>query len=169
MVIPLSLTSQQYSSLRNIIVECKTADQSKFAQKLDRHKDDESTEEIARLITEIEASYEWVNKRRATSVELSFPQLPVSERREEIAEAISHNQVVIIAGETGSGKTTQLPKICLSLGLGIKGLIGHTQPRRIAARSVANRIAEELKVPLGVWLVIKSVSPMLQLMQPPLN
>jgi ATP-dependent helicase HrpA len=145
----LALTPQQYSSLSNIIVECKTADQSKFTQKLNRYKDDDSSDEIARLITDIEASYEWVNKRRANNVELLFPQLPVSERREEIAEAISHNQVVIIAGETGSGKTTQLPKICLSLGLGVKGLIGHTQPRRIAARSVANRIAEELKVPLG--------------------
>ena len=145
----MALTPQQYSSLSNIIIECKTADQSKFTQKLNRYKDDDSSDEIARLITDIEASYEWVNKRRANNVELLFPQLPVSERREEIAEAISHNQVVIIAGETGSGKTTQLPKICLSLGLGVKGLIGHTQPRRIAARSVANRIAEELKVPLG--------------------
>jgi len=75
--------------------------------------------------------------------------LPVSERREEIAEAIKNNQVVIIAGETGSGKTTQLPKICLSIGRGVSGLIGHTQPRRLAARSVAERIASELHSPLG--------------------
>src|SRR5690606_7414778 len=81
---------------------------------------------------------------------ISFPEaLPVSEKREEIAEAIRNNQVVVIAGETGSGKTTQIPKICLELGLGYKGLIGHTQPRRLAARAVAERIAEELGQPLG--------------------
>ena len=81
---------------------------------------------------------------------ISFPEhLPISQRREEIAELIKANQVVILAGETGSGKTTQLPKICLSLGYGDKGLIGHTQPRRIAARTVADRIASELKTPLG--------------------
>jgi len=75
--------------------------------------------------------------------------LPISQRREEIAAAIRDNQVVILAGETGSGKTTQLPKICLELGYGRYGLIGHTQPRRIAARTVAARLAEELKVTLG--------------------
>ena len=75
--------------------------------------------------------------------------LPVSERRHEIAEAIKNNQVVIIAGETGSGKTTQIPKICLDIGRGVFGLIGHTQPRRLAARSVADRIASELHSPLG--------------------
>ncbi len=77
---------------------------------------------------------------------IDYPeQLPVSARRAEIAEAIAAHQVVVVAGETGSGKTTQLPKICLELGRGIDGRIGHTQPRRIAARSVAKRIAEELK------------------------
>lgn len=75
--------------------------------------------------------------------------LPISDSADKIAEAIKANQVVIIAGETGSGKTTQIPKICLSLGRGIDGLIGHTQPRRIAARTVANRIAEELGTQLG--------------------
>ena len=75
--------------------------------------------------------------------------LPVSEKKQAIYDAIKNNQVVIIAGETGSGKTTQIPKICLELGLGIKGYIGHTQPRRLAARSVANRIAEELKTEIG--------------------
>ncbi len=77
------------------------------------------------------------------------PELPVAERRDDIAAAIRDNQVVIVAGETGSGKTTQLPKICLELGRGVQGLIGHTQPRRIAARSVAERIAEELGTELG--------------------
>src|SRR5687768_15294693 len=77
------------------------------------------------------------------------PELPVTQRRDDIAAAIRDHQVVIVAGETGSGKTTQLPKICLELGRGRNGLIGHTQPRRIAARSVAERIAGELGTELG--------------------
>lgn len=81
---------------------------------------------------------------------ISYPEeLPVSARRQEIAEAIANNQVVVVSGETGSGKTTQLPKICLELGRGRGALIGHTQPRRIAARSVATRIASELREELG--------------------
>src|SRR5699024_2428202 len=81
---------------------------------------------------------------------LTFNQpLPIVERREEIKAAICDHQVVIVCGETGSGKTTQLPKICLEAGRGIAGMIGHTQPRRIAARSIANRIAEELNSALG--------------------
>ncbi len=84
------------------------------------------------------------------STPIVFPEdLPISRRKDEIATAIIENQVLVLAGETGSGKTTQLPKICLSLGYGEKGLIGHTQPRRIAARTVADRIASELKTPLG--------------------
>jgi ATP-dependent helicase HrpA len=77
------------------------------------------------------------------------PELPVSERRDDIRALIRDHQVVIVAGETGSGKTTQLPKICLELGRGVEGMIGHTQPRRIAARSVAERVSEELGVELG--------------------
>jgi ATP-dependent helicase HrpA len=81
---------------------------------------------------------------------VSYPEeLPVAERRFEIAAAIASNQVVVVAGETGSGKTTQLPKICLDLGRGVTGMIGHTQPRRIAARSVAERLAQELGVKVG--------------------
>ena len=81
---------------------------------------------------------------------LEFPEsLPVSARRDEIARAIAHHPVVIVSGETGSGKTTQLPKICLQAGRGASGLIGHTQPRRLAATSVARRIAEEMRSPLG--------------------
>ena len=82
--------------------------------------------------------------------DISYPEeLPIAERREEIARAIRNHQVVIVAGETGSGKTTQLPKICLGLGRGARQLIGHTQPRRLAARTVAQRIAQELKTQLG--------------------
>ena len=89
-------------------------------------------------------------ERAASVPAIVYPEeLPVSARREEIAEAIRDHQVVIVAGETGSGKTTQLPKICLELGRGITAMIGHTQPRRIAARSVAERIAHELGTPIG--------------------
>ncbi|TQL67172.1 ATP-dependent helicase HrpA [Nocardioides albertanoniae] len=86
----------------------------------------------------------------APSIVITYPaELPVSQRRDDIAAAIRDHQVVIVAGETGSGKTTQLPKICLELGRGSNGIIGHTQPRRIAARSVAERIASELGTELG--------------------
>ncbi|WP_423802740.1 ATP-dependent RNA helicase HrpA [Pasteurella langaaensis] len=89
-------------------------------------------------------------RKSAVKNPIIFPEsLPVSQRKAEIQKLIAENQVVVIAGETGSGKTTQLPKMCLELGLGQKGLIGHTQPRRIAARSVATRIAEELQTELG--------------------
>ena len=88
--------------------------------------------------------------RRAAMPPITYPpELPVSQRKDEIARAIKEDQVVIIAGETGSGKTTQIPKICLELGRGVTGQIGHTQPRRLAARTVAERIAEELGSPLG--------------------
>ena len=80
---------------------------------------------------------------------IEWPDLPVSARRDEIAEAIRNHQVIVVCGETDSGKTTQLPKILLSIGRGQKGMIGHTQPRRLAARTVAQRIAEELNTPLG--------------------
>src|SRR6476469_1749055 len=93
---------------------------------------------------------EEVARRAALVPQVTYPDdLPVSQRRDDIAAAIRDHQVVIVAGETGSGKTTQIPKICLELGRGIEGTIGHTQPRRIAARSVAERIAEELDTELG--------------------
>lgn len=89
-------------------------------------------------------------KRSNSKPVVTYPEdLPVSQRREDIIQAIHDNQVIVICGETGSGKTTQLPKMCIEAGLGIGGLIGHTQPRRLAARSVANRIAEELKTNIG--------------------
>lgn len=107
-----------------------------------------------KMLADIEASLlsarERMAGRAALVPNIEFPEaLPVSQRAAEIAELIGKHQVVILAGETGSGKTTQLPKICLSLGRGLRGLIGHTQPRRLAARTVAARIAEELNTSLG--------------------
>jgi ATP-dependent helicase HrpA len=99
----------------------------------------------AQLLAEVEAAEARIAARRDSVPVITYPaELPISQRREEIAAAIRDHQVVVIAGETGSGKTTQLPKICLELGRGVAGQIGHTQPRRIAARTVAERIAEEL-------------------------
>ena len=92
---------------------------------------------------------EQLAERAAAIPVIEFPDLPVSARRDEIARAIRDHQVVIVSGETGSGKTTQLPKICMQLGRGVAGMIGHTQPRRLAARSVADRIADELGQTVG--------------------
>lgn len=105
---------------------------------------------LAQFESDLTLSVDEISAKQRMRPEISFPEnLPVSEMREEIAEAIANNQVVILAGETGSGKTTQIPKICMSLGRGLRGFIGHTQPRRIAARTVASRIAEELNTELG--------------------
>ncbi|WP_142023938.1 ATP-dependent RNA helicase HrpA [Blastococcus colisei] len=103
-----------------------------------------------RIVADVAAAELRMARRRAAVPVVAYPEeLPVSARRDDIAAALRDSQVVVVAGETGSGKTTQLPKIALELGRGVRGRIGHTQPRRIAARSVAERIAEELDSPLG--------------------
>src|SRR4051812_29103594 len=105
---------------------------------------------LQQVAADLERSRKRFEDRKRTLPKPTYPEhLPVVEHREDIKKAIADNQVVVLCGETGSGKTTQLPKICLELGRGVAGLIGHTQPRRIAARSVAKRIAEELESPLG--------------------
>ncbi len=123
---------------------------SKQYQKLSRLADsDAKLASFEALLHSIDES-QLARQSRAESVPaISYPDLPVSDKRDDIKEAIDNNQVVIIAGETGSGKTTQIPKMCLELGRGVSGFIGHTQPRRLAARSVASRIAEELQSELG--------------------
>ncbi|MGF2952206.1 ATP-dependent helicase, partial [Mycobacterium sp. THU-M116] len=104
---------------------------------------------LRQLADLIGAAETLVADRHAAVPTITYPDLPISERRGDIAEAVRSHQVVVVAGETGSGKTTQLPKICLELGRGIRGTVGHTQPRRLAARTVAQRIADELGSPLG--------------------
>lgn len=101
------------------------------------------------LLAQIAQSQAVVKLKQQNKPEFEYPDLPVSQHKDKILAALRNHQVVIVAGETGSGKTTQLPKICLEAGLGCKGLIGHTQPRRLAARSVATRIAEELNTQIG--------------------
>ncbi|MCV7153797.1 ATP-dependent RNA helicase HrpA [Mycolicibacterium pyrenivorans] len=111
-----------------------------------RSPDSGQLDKLARQFATAEAL---VATRMAAVPAITYPDLPVSDRRDDLARAIAENQVVVVAGATGSGKTTQLPKICLELGRGIRGTIGHTQPRRLAARTVAQRIADELATPLG--------------------
>ncbi|MGW5490208.1 ATP-dependent RNA helicase HrpA [Streptosporangium sandarakinum] len=134
--------------------ELTLRDQRRLRRRLDgarKVRNRAAQQKIAAEITsDIEKAERRVAERRAGVPTITYPEsLPVSRRRDDILEAIRDHQVVIVAGETGSGKTTQLPKICLELGRGVKGLIGHTQPRRIAARTVAERVAEELDTPLG--------------------
>jgi ATP-dependent helicase HrpA len=128
------------------IDEAMAADRPRLERMLARlRRRDVPAAEIERAAEAVAASQERVRRRTAAVPAIAYPpELPVSQRRDEIAAAIRKDPVVIVCGETGSGKTTQLPKICLELGRGRRGLIGHTQPRRIAARSVATRIAEEL-------------------------
>ncbi len=138
-------------SLENVMVRDHFGLQRKLKQAEDNFQQGKPVDKaIERLNQAMTASAALVRAREQSRPTVAFPEnLPISERRTEIAELIDKHQVVVLAGETGSGKTTQLPKICLELGRGVRGLIGHTQPRRIAARTVASRIAEELNVPLG--------------------
>ncbi|MGI5196807.1 ATP-dependent RNA helicase HrpA [Streptomyces sp. CA-288835] len=113
-------------------------------------KDEARAAVLAEIEAEVARAEARMAERQARVPAVSYPeQLPVSQKKDEIAAAIRDHQVVIVAGETGSGKTTQIPKICVELGRGVRGMIGHTQPRRIAARTVAERVAEELDTPLG--------------------
>ncbi len=142
----MSHSKQQF---RTLLSDCRISDRFHLKRRIDRLKGGQDEITLQKLADDIQDSCEWVSKRKALLSEITYPDLPISSRREEITKAIAENQVIVLAGETGSGKTTQLPKLCLDLGLGCKGLIGHTQPRRLAARTVAARIAEELNTSLG--------------------
>ena len=139
--------------LEHKISQALIKDQQRFVRDITRIRSlpvEQRSAETAKLNAKVDRSLEVVNTRTRSVPAFSYPEaLPISEKRSEIAAAIKSNQIVVIAGETGSGKTTQIPKICLDLGLGARGLIGHTQPRRLAARAVASRIAEELGQGLG--------------------
>jgi ATP-dependent helicase HrpA len=148
------------AALRAHLPELMLRDQRRLARQADRVRSlrdaDARARAVAELAADVAAAQERVAARRAAVPVITFPaELPVSQRKAELAAAIAGHQVVIVAGETGSGKTTQLPKICLELGRGIRGKIGHTQPRRIAARTVAARMASELQTELGVTVGYK--------------
>lgn len=136
------------AALRQLLDGLTIRDAAHFGRRL-KHLRGAPVEKLRRCAEQIADAEALVAARRAAVPTISYPDLPVSERRNEIAEAIRKHQVVMVAGATGSGKTTQLPKICLEVGRGIRGTIGHTQPRRLAARTVAQRIADELSTPLG--------------------
>jgi ATP-dependent helicase HrpA len=149
------MLTQPLDTLPTLISQCMLRDQHTLRTRLHaiqrRARDNKPFDQsLQRLMQDIERSATELSRRKATAPKPTYPEdLPVVQKRDEIARAIAANQVVVVCGETGSGKTTQLPKICLEMGRGIQGMIGHTQPRRIAARSVSLRIAQELSSPLG--------------------
>lgn len=137
------------ADLRARLIDLTAADQHHLGRRIDRVRrvrDPGSRRKvIAEIAADVAAAEARIAARRGSVPHISYPaQLPIVQRKDDIRAAVRDHQVVVVAGETGSGKTTQLPKICLELGRGVKGTIGHTQPRRLAARTVADRIAEEL-------------------------
>ncbi|MFE3944908.1 ATP-dependent RNA helicase HrpA [Streptomyces sp. NPDC059118] len=146
--------STSFADLQNRLGQISLRDAHRLGRRLEGARRIRKPEARQAVLDEIAAeagqAAERLASRAARMPALSYPeQLPVSQKKDEILEAIRDHQVVIVAGETGSGKTTQIPKICMELGRGVRGMIGHTQPRRIAARTVAERVADELKTPLG--------------------
>src|ERR1700759_2622382 len=142
------------AELRARLPELTQRDQLRLRRRADKvaglRNEEERLRAFGQLRAELDRAEAVVARRRAAVPVISYPpELPISQKKDEIAAALREHQVIVVAGETGSGKTTQLPKICLELGRGITGQIGHTQPRRIAARTVAERIAEELGPELG--------------------
>ncbi|MDX2939422.1 ATP-dependent RNA helicase HrpA [Streptomyces ipomoeae] len=143
-----------FGALAPRLAELSLRDAHRLGRRLEGARKIRKPEARAAVLAEIEAEVAKgearMAERAARVPAITYPeQLPVSQKKDDIADAIRDHQVVIVAGETGSGKTTQIPKICMELGRGVRGMIGHTQPRRIAARTVAERVAEELDTPLG--------------------
>ncbi|MFD7227028.1 ATP-dependent RNA helicase HrpA [Streptomyces sp. NPDC059881] len=146
--------STSFADLQKQLAEISLRDAHRLGRRLEGTRRIRTPEARQAVLDEIAAEAAQAAARtaeRATRLPgITYPeQLPVSQKKDDILAAIRDHQVVIVAGETGSGKTTQIPKICMELGRGVRGMIGHTQPRRIAARTVAERVAEELRTPLG--------------------
>lgn len=138
------------ASLSKLIKQTMLADRQLLRRQAHALQKEANDNKFQQWAARLQQSQQNAMSRKALVPNINYDDsLPIAAKREQIKTALLANQVVIIAGETGSGKTTQLPKICLEVGRGIYGMIGHTQPRRLAARSVANRIAEELATPLG--------------------
>lgn len=134
----------QIAGLRDQLPSLTAADRLIFQRRLAGLARRASPRALERVARDLEAAVARYQKRLAQTPVIHWPDLPVAQCLDALRDAITHHQVVIVAGETGSGKTTQLPKLCVSMGRGREGLIGHTQPRRLAARTVASRVAEEL-------------------------
>ena len=146
--------STSFADLQTLLAGVSLRDAHRLGRRLEGarriRKPDARQAVLAEIAAEAEQCAARTARRAERVPEVTYPeQLPVSQKKDVILEAIRDHQVVIVAGETGSGKTTQIPKICLELGRGVRGMIGHTQPRRLAARTVAERVAEELNTPLG--------------------
>ncbi|MEV5599845.1 ATP-dependent RNA helicase HrpA [Streptomyces sp. NPDC052299] len=146
--------STSFADLQSRLAQLSLRDANRLGRRLEGARRIRKPEAQRAVLDEIAAQADKaagrLTQRAGRMPAITYPeQLPVSQKKDEILEAIRDHQVVIVAGETGSGKTTQIPKICMELGRGLRGMIGHTQPRRIAARTVAERIADELKTPLG--------------------
>ncbi|MFI2369985.1 ATP-dependent RNA helicase HrpA [Streptomyces sp. NPDC018833] len=146
--------STSFADLQTLLAGASLRDAHRLGRRLEGarriRKPDARQAVLDEIAAEAERSAARAARRAERVPEVTYPeQLPVSQKKDTILQAIRDHQVVIVAGETGSGKTTQIPKICLELGRGVRGMIGHTQPRRIAARTVAERVAEELRTPLG--------------------
>ncbi|WP_216092869.1 ATP-dependent RNA helicase HrpA [Candidatus Marithrix sp. Canyon 246] len=146
------MNQEPLKTLSTLCTDVMRCDQFRFQKRIRNLKSrkDDITKPFEKLMADIEKSLKLRQRRFANLPQPQFPDdLPVSSQRENISDLIAQHQVVIVAGETGSGKTTQLPKICLSLERGVTGMIACTQPRRIAARAVASRVASELDTSLG--------------------
>ncbi|MFB4392225.1 MULTISPECIES: ATP-dependent RNA helicase HrpA [unclassified Pseudomonas] len=144
------MTDHAIDQLLNNLDHAMIADRHRLRRQLHELRKRPDEARLAQWVEKAQASFAQVQARQQSVPTIRYDDsLPIAAKRDEIKKALAEHQVLVIAGETGSGKTTQLPKICLELGRGSHGLIAHTQPRRIAARSVATRVAEELGTPLG--------------------
>ena len=149
------MADARIEELKTLLPQCLLPDWVRLGRRVarvlhDRHHPDQRDALLERLRQQVCASIALREERRLQVPRVSYPpELPITARKDEIVAAIREHQVVVIAGETGSGKTTQIPKMCLEAGLGIEAKIGCTQPRRVAALSISRRIAEELNVVLG--------------------
>lgn len=148
-------SSKQHQAIQSCMLKDRYRLRRRWQNIQTIHNEEEKNKAITNWQKQVEASQALLSARQALKPKIEYPALPVSDKKEAIKELISRHQVVIIAGETGSGKTTQIPKMCLELGRGRDAMIAHTQPRRLAARSVASRIAEETNTNVGDLIACK--------------
>jgi len=138
------------STLKAALSQCMRSDRHRLVKRLNRLKSNATQDDLKRIAGQIEASSAMLAGRKSRTHSISYDSaLPITAHVDELKSLIDEHQVIVVCGETGSGKSTQLPKICLDMGRGVDGMIAHTQPRRLAARTLSTRIAEELRSPPG--------------------